>query len=66
MATELPDWRDWFAWYPVSMPDDVCVWWEHVERRWNPNIGRLVILTSYDHGEMSGAWECRYIGEENG
>jgi hypothetical protein len=26
------NWHRWFAWRPVRLPDNTCVWWEWVER----------------------------------
>lgn len=32
---ELLFWHKWFAWYPVRIDSETCVWLEFVERRGN-------------------------------
>lgn len=45
-------WRSWFAWYPVRLMSDKCVWLEWVERR-----SIYLNATSVWH---SGCWIWEY------
>lgn len=46
------EWRRWFAWYPVSLPDGRRVWLQCIEKR--------IIWFSYRILKFSGHWKTEY------
>lgn len=56
------NWRDWFAWYPIQVGDEL-VWLEKIQRRWNPNIN-LRCIHPEDRGDYHGGWEYRNVKPE--
>jgi hypothetical protein len=43
-ATQLNEWRLWFAWYPVQLEDGRWAFWQNVLRQeqWYPRPGGMV------------------------
>lgn len=50
-------WVQWYAWYPITTIDNVTVWLENVERRWNPEGGISLDASGYSFSD--GEWEYR-------
>ena len=52
---KLQEWHEWFAWYPVKIEKNTCVWLEKIQRKG----------TYMYWGVLDANWFWQYKAKEN-